>query len=705
MNQRIEDFLYIATEGLQEDIELQLDTRAELTAHAEEKFKELIAENMPADEAAEQVVKSLGDPLALAEDLYDANRRRMNIRAQLRFFARFALVPLAILSMVWSNGFGIPLNVFPGYTSVLELKTPDNLTEQEILILRGDPSRSTYAEQQKAIWESEPTHKIYFANYFNQVADAFHDGENPIPVDLLKMGREIDPDNALYLYIEAYQVLNPVGENRPALQLNKTPNRSEISDERLDYEILDRERLDRGMALIETALKKPYSKHYSGDMLNIRLGLIPSPQTMSDQIARIGLSAGSFHFPFSLSQIRKTSAMLSAYGDALLEEGKVERADTFLNAWKPLSQQTADSADTLIEVLIAASITSLGDNSATVYEYFGYMGKAEWMRKQTAIAQAPREEFQSLRKTARENTVLKNRGSLLAQIGIPSVPNYGPPLTAEDCEPSRRLELTIFTRMIISFISWMMIAVITICGLSGLHRRFFNTAHIIPILLLPDILPFIKLLAQSVLLPGIIFLAITRLVPWSGHEFNVFVGLHKIIIEFTLLGLSLLSLPALLGARRIRIRCEELGIPVDKPRGHRVLYAIGGGTIVLFLLWLLPVNTQDWVVITTGAISAVLLLALLLLGIGRVVRGYTAGKEYALFYGTCFRSLIPLYAVALLVLNLTSRPLLRVSEAKYIQQDTLFCIAEDGITSVETSATRHIRQRLLDALEKVEDQP
>ena len=704
MNQRIEDFLFKATESLRGDRELQLDARAELAAHAEEKLEELTAENRPADEAAEQTVKSMGDPLALAAELYDANRRRMNIRAQLRFFTRFALAPLAILSMALSADLGNQFGFFSDYTSVPERKALKNLTEQEILILRGDLSRPTYADQQKAIWESEPTNKIYFANYFNQVADTCHDAEKSIPAELLKRGRAIDPDNALYLYIEARQILDPIGKNRPALRLNTSRNTSEASRERPDYVILDRDRLDRGMALIETALTKPYSKHYSVEMLNIRLRLIPAPRNMSEQAALIGFNAGALHFPLPLSKRTQNSRMLPAYGDILLEEGKIDRADFFLNAWKLRSRHIAASADTLIEALLAAVITKQGDTSAAVYEHFGYMDKAERMRNQTAIAQAPQKEFQSLRKNPNKNNTLRNHGSMLAQIGIPSIPEYGPPLTAKDFEPSRRVELTLFTRGIVLFIGGMMIIAMATCGLIGLRFRFSPNARVIPVLLLPDARSFAKLLTQSVLLPGLLFLAFTRLAPWSGHAFSIFAAPHKLIVEFTLLGLALLALPALLGARRIRMRCEELGIPTDQSKG-RLNRFLAGGAIALCLLWLAPAGSPDWVAIATGGLSVTLLLALPIAGVACMIRERAGGQKFALFYGTLFRSLIPLFAAALLVLNLVSSPLLRSSEAKYLQQDTLFNIEEGGMTAIETRAVRHIRQQLLDALETIESNP
>ena len=103
MDQRIEEFLNTATEGLRDDTELRLDARAELAVHAEEKFEELSADGQDDAAAIRETLKSLGDPVELATSFFDANRRRMKLRAQLRIFKRFALVPVAICAAIWAR--------------------------------------------------------------------------------------------------------------------------------------------------------------------------------------------------------------------------------------------------------------------------------------------------------------------------------------------------------------------------------------------------------------------------------------------------------------------------------------------------------------------------------------------------------------------------------------------------------------------------
>ena len=698
MDKRIEEFLNRAAEGLRDDTELQLDARAELAAHAEDKLQDLEQEGLPADEAVQQTVKALGEPIAIAADLYNANRRRMNLCAQLRIFMRFALVPLAIAAAVWAADIPAILQTRALMNNEpIDISQLLNLSEKDRLILEGDLSRPTKAEQQKAIWESDPTNRVYFANYFNTCTQ---NGVAGFPETLLEEARQIDPDNAHYIYAQAIKELNlSWSGTNSAIHVDWSPL---DSGENPRIEVMDRDLLDHSMALAEQALNMPDYNDYAFDMIQLRLSKLPRPKRMTEVGARTQIINSA---PFSevTPLTLQLAHIMKAYGCLLLEEGDDQRAYIFLNSWKQLSAQINAHPASLIHLSVTQLILQSGETSAKIYQAAGKPTKARLMTDCVDETRALLCKWDPRKERPEKPRELLDQYGGISVFGPRLLTGMGP-LHKNDLAPSRRLEFLVhFTEKMMPIISALFL--MTILGCAVVTLRWRSSAA--PILLMPRTDTLLHIFAYGIIAPGLIFFLVTRFVPISGHSYSMSIGLHKFIAEHALFTLALLLLPPLLGTQAARKRCRELGTPTAPLFARRLLPVLIIESILFALVWLIPATPSPlperiariMATITAGTLAIGALIAF--------IQGIAGRKEYGLFYGTVFRSMIPLLAGALIVLSLISRPALRYEEAKYIRQDTFFNPSSTlpGGLSLETRATDQFRADLHAVLEKIQTMP
>ncbi len=109
MMTRFGDYVERATERLRSDPFVHRDVRRELEAHLEDAAEEARAGGAAEDEAQEHALRAFGDADALAEQLYEANRKRMRLRWWGKWATRLVLVPatLALAVVVGAYGLGI----------------------------------------------------------------------------------------------------------------------------------------------------------------------------------------------------------------------------------------------------------------------------------------------------------------------------------------------------------------------------------------------------------------------------------------------------------------------------------------------------------------------------------------------------------------------------------------------------------------------
>jgi hypothetical protein len=661
--QQIHTLVENSTAGLEGDTELRLDAQAELLSHLEATADIHRAEGKSDEESLDLAAKSFGSPLDVASDLADANRSRMKWRALARLTAQALLVPAAIAT-VW---FSLPFFGLAAWQSISICEVTSrmeslfikkmfrHLTDDQSLILFGDTSRATPAEQQRAIWEKDPTNRLYYGNYITHLISATSAATDAVSTVQLEAafreGERLDPDNARYNYLLADSMLRRAADVR----WNEPAPGSTNKESRLV--IRDRQLLDAAMAEFLKGQNKPVLMTYGKEMMALRMALLPPSASLVERIQKIAMAAGIL-LP-DLSKMRPLARAGIMYGEQLVAEGRKPEAMPFLHAWHPLSQKVFSNSFTLIETLVGFAIVSTGQEKApTILEAAGEPEQAAATRLQTAALLAPKEQWDRRRKAIHDGAEAAIReGSVLMAMLLPA----GEPLpSARELAFGRLTECVVAEQAGLACCLAGFVLLMFGMLVATLRWRWVRGFASAPLLLLPSWRQLGLLLVYAVVIPVGAYYLYTRHSGLSGCNMPLPMRFWVIALELGVLAAVILCIAVPMSVRRTWGRCRELGIAV-------------------------PAN-----------VSAIKLIAIALVPFGLLV-WLLRGRNEGLFRGSVARSLIPVFALVVILLGLTSAPYLRANESSLVRQDTLTSSVErgEGFTDMETRLVKRLQQEVL----------
>jgi len=603
--------------------------------------------------------------------------------------------PSAISAMDQIGGGSNISWLFAGSTGV------NRLTEEERFLFEGDTSREEQHEKQRAIWEAQPTNRVYLGNYLTWLAAGPGQLTNRLDYcrEELAAAREMDPDNARLDYLEAAWVFRTaakiaseqVGVDEEGNQLTK-----------YSLEVRDRAALDAAMAVLLRGGAKPHLKRYSADMLSEQLDVLGPPRRLIEFLRRITVAA-SVLLP-DLSEYRTLSRASRLYAELLIAENKPDQAQPFLEAWHPLTVHLAEDSFTLIDILVVGALAADAEKSVPpLYRTIDLDEDADRVAALASSLARPVLNWRQQRETAQEDDdpqhregekLLRERGGVLVMMLLPALGVWP---DAADYTANRMLEYTAATLMLLAVLCLAFLVDMVFCLAVTLRWRVrCPDPAARPLLLIPDLRTLARILVLGVLVPLGVFLLITRFLPMSGHAFSVKVGAHKLIAESTLLLVTLILLPIAMTAAHVRQRCQALGVTTHPWYARYVRWPLGLGVVSLVLIWLCPATSDEAVQVFAGIAAAVVGLSL---GIGALLclaQGIAGQPSFGQFYGTCFRTLIPMLALVIIVLGLTAKPLLVSAQARYLAGDTLLVDPDrPGFTRVENDLVEHLRGETL----------
>ncbi|MBT7165204.1 MAG: hypothetical protein HN904_20665, partial [Victivallales bacterium] len=406
MSTNTERFLERATAGLATDPELRLDVQAELRSHIEDKTAELGGE-----EHADEAVASLGGVVELAEEVSEANQRRLGWRNLARRVLRLGLVPASIVCMVlffdisgtlanervrWlMNGVDLlgpadgkvrpravrknnPLNIlywakflqrprpsnfysdyspFPQSPVMRWLERSPDLTGRRRMLLCSWASQAP--EDDRALWHSDPTNRVYLADYMSRcgIPGANHNRS------LLDEACSLDPGNARYPLAIA------MASAQRAARLKAGSSGDAARAYRLD--ISDRPALDQSMATLLEALSKPEFQRYHLEMLQERLDALGRTERVAD--ANRGLLVASSVLLPDLQAIRSAAQHALAYAKLLIDEGHPQEALPYLRIPERLNAMLLPDSFCLIDTLVCRAMLNMA--LETVPDLLHQMGR------------------------------------------------------------------------------------------------------------------------------------------------------------------------------------------------------------------------------------------------------------------------------------------------------------------------------------------
>jgi hypothetical protein len=191
---------------------------------------------------------------------------------------------------------------------------------------------------------------------------------------------------------------------------------------------------------------------------------------------------------------------------------------------------------------------------------------------------------------------------------------------------------------------------------------------------------------------------VTRYLPLSGHAYSIRVGMPKLTAEFGLLVMALVTLPILMTLTHVRRRCMALGVNVTRWHARYLSWTCGfAGALLLIIAWCLPATPGDSVrtvaLVGLGFMTACLVFGILL----GLAQGLTGQRQHGKFYGSVFRTLVPMLALTIVVLGGLARPSLLRAEASYLDRDTLMQDRDRvGFTRPENDLVQKLRTAMIE---------
>ena len=678
MDARMEQLADDATIGLKDDPELRLDVRAELLSHMREREEEYRAAGRAEDESAELAIKSFGSPLDIADELVEANKSRMKLRALARMFMRTLLAPAAVLIAIcafinidmsmstprWVMVRGDSPTMLPYATIFSSAKERKDFQQLRFLVL-GDIKRPTLPEQQRAIWEAHPRSKAYFANYAGYLcADDIHtvDYLNFV-VRELRRGEQLDPQNALYNYLIAGSMLKLAVEDReiPATGHQHSHTEQVVKDRRL---------LDQAMHELRLGMAKPAFTTYRRDLEAQWGRLLPPPQRFFTSV--------SHRMNGENDGVAKTTQLIvddtPLYAKLLLKAGRKQDAFPYLNAWEHLGNQQLDEATDFMGLSSAVYLFSSGGlRNARIYKAIGRKDLEIQTLKRVDHITAPFRKWESNNPEG-DLAFFADIGGTLTTIILPM---YGKQYAGNnDLAPERNLWQVFIEEAIVVFICLLLLAwMLASVALSVRWHLHLREAHAASLLLLPPAGVIARIFGVTMLLPLALYLLVTHALMYADLRLSFLVRMGIFIAPFFALLIYIGMAPVVRIERVIGRRCAALGVPVPEKRARARNDKL---TILFGSLWgsgmfcaadicsLFNCNNDIAVWLMRLATTIVFALLAILPGIMR-----KRPEPYALYFGTIARSLIPMYAITLILIAGVIYPSLVGAEKYWLRHDRL----------------------------------
>lgn len=669
MNPRRDEYVAEVTAGLKGDPELRRDVSVEIGSHLDAAIEESCAKGRTEDEALEDAVKAMGSPVTLAGDLVDANRRRMRLRGLLKIAVAGLVVPAAILLAAWMvvrTGERMVL-----FSAILETSIGDrplgllakfhmtyeraeqrlakrwNLSQRDRIIVFGDRSRPTRAEQQKALCDLDPGNRVFYANYIrNRMQDIYRPVESGYGTnDLLRElrnGEQLDPDNAWYNYIAAGTMMEQAGERK---WTGKGTNQTLI------LVIRDTNLMEQAFTEFQRGIDKPFCKAYESELMAMRRSLLPPSETLEDETLKIALAAGTLMPHVAI--YRNLARVSREYAATLIAQGRTNDAAVVLGRILPLAEDITRDAWCLIEVLVAGAIVGIAEKQAVpILEQAGLQREADAMRLKAGAMAAPFAAWRAVRKD-QDDSKWRGKAGVMAGMLLPALGDQG--ITDADLAPGRHSDFVMLEQSAVATLIVVFVFLMLVAGLLALRWRRADAAGSAPFLMLPDWRSGTRIIAVSVVLPVAIFILYTRFSGLAGRENAVTSNVPRYVAELLALGLFILVASARMSMRHVRSRCRVLGVPVPEKRRA--------------LAWL-----AVW------------------------------RSDYGLYLGTAARSLIPAFAVAVLLLGGVVQPWLAHEETRWLRADPLLIQGSNisGFTAVETRLVNRLKAAMIEGARRGE---
>lgn len=670
---KFDEFSNAITRGLNDDVELQLGISQEIKSHMEDAFDSYKSEGKNDEESVELAMRSFGPSESIGEDLLNANRRRMKLRATARLVIKAVVIPLAVF-----------FAVYVCFNNTILHKMITSILDQNYYFLGAEVERAPLEKKQKR-WHMNRDNKVYHADYITHFLGKNKNNYSEL-IKRMEIAEKYEPENARYNYVIAGEMLDQALSGIKKGFNNNTPS------------LKDRHSLDKAIEQIIKGAGKPYFKRYGLEMSKERINLIDC-EDFESLMKQMSIVAGTF-LP-DLSYIRTIGRSIPFCAGELVKEGKKEEAKKLLDCWLKIIHHLNSDSWTLVDVVVTWDI---GERTKIpeAYENAGFPEEAKKARTFQKKFNASFEKIWPRDKNGKRiissqktKDYIKTHGGILLMDFLPALGNFSPitKINEADFRAERELERTVAERYETGLVLLILLSFMLFCGLVVLAGRLRGKKS--PILLLPDFKESIKILGLGIVLPLICYFLYSRII---HYHFGGKYFLQTIIEVFSLLTITIIYLTANISKTLIMKRCYMLGILDKMPENSKfgklpyVILALMWTGIFVFGGEYFPIALA----ICCGIFFAVWLLF-------TIFHAWKTWKVNEILLRTIANSLLPIFAFAIIMICLLI-PGMKTREKQLIKNDRMFNSKNfeiPGFSKVELDLTLHMKNEVNKVLNSV----
>ncbi|MGA2233713.1 MAG: permease prefix domain 1-containing protein, partial [Tepidisphaeraceae bacterium] len=620
-----EELVERLTRRFERDPELQFEIRQELRTHLEDCAAEFAATGMKPDAAQAEAKKALGNEEEIAEQLWQANRRRLKVRKAAKWAAGLTVIPAAGASAI-AIGWGalsclaiVASSLFlfgatQGYEAPASSFDLTHKVALSIAQVRLNHALSGLTPQQRTLFdgpkmgilerldwsrniaESHGNDPVYWANYAIQAGDDSmrYPSTSDSPgitaaqaLEIIDRAQQTEPDNALYpmmkasaLIFTSFKFVDPPDYNPKALTPYEfavaVPGKKEPEVFALDpFEITDPTVLAQGLQQLHIAAGKPYFQSHMLDLSQRRLELLPRPSTFADWAISRGFESYQTFWPHLNSmRLMTVVAGWAAYQAALAGDG--QKARSIIADARRFSILAAQHSPTAIELLVADGMYE----QALVAEAVVERQLKEPQKSQAAI--------QAALATQQFWISLQSNGSWRDRGGTDDIFAIFKSNLSPDAPPSYAGDYELADRLSLSVLEMVMVAAALFAGVGSVGLQWFDRRRAALLFIGWKRVLAIALIAT--LAPVAVYGVYANLTPLGGRQVDVTWSAERLILEYALVTATMLILLRVFTNRAVQKRAREIGDDAMRPRPVGwIRISLGSllaiGSVTYFFLW------------------------------------------------------------------------------------------------------------------------
>lgn len=625
-----------------------------------------------------------------------------------RWISLWVLVVLVLMGLAWQTyqmkGNKIIFHTYKSLTEFMPVQpeAPKISTKsaEETFLLYGNTSRSSQHEQQRALWEKDPTNAATYANYTRY----FYKDSNVLPSDFLKIGAEIDPENAWYLEVaagfRAYKACKQDKTVHPKSPVNDEDVAAASYEERRklkndvvrQYSVLNPAAMKETLEMWRLSLKLPLYNDYSMEMHQKRYPVLARRHDLVNDLPALTYL---FSQPSVLLQHRYLHDVLVTAlqtADMASDEGKGLFRDIDIYAEKVIERDAPILVDLLIERARLQSIYKQIDVIDTSHL------ASEIVQKWRLRKEKLRDLTHHIRESPSNIDFFKNHGSLLAALALPAISKQvqnPPPVTREDLAPMRYVDHCVAYKIIATLFCFVLLLLLPfhLWWKRGklIHRIVDEAWHSIPLKV------HSRLVVYGVVAPLCYYILLTVFTPLTGKDFSTGKGFIIPCYPAITIVLVMLLLPRLLVHRYVNA-FQNL-----RTQRQSRFQMIGWLSIVLLLL---PIHGLSWLMHHVQNVSIFAVIAIISVSpsvfwlLWSLFKGWVVSDFHKQIMHGLRRRMVGFSTICTLFFTMLTFCGLSYCETYWIQKDSLLAISPAKPTlHFEAEITRIGKEEIIRALQ------